>query len=87
MILRPHNAKGKASITFDGDSSNDSAVTPRFFFGLCPVSLKNEDLKACSGCLCVCYADKEQQKRDWRKHKVLCKALRPLGRCVFSACT
>ncbi len=69
-------------------------MEPRFFFGLCPVSLRSsalvrvapssspplEALKACSGCLSVCYAGRDEQKRDWKRHRGVCKALQPLVR-------
>ena len=64
-------------------------IEPRFFFGLCPVSLlfdnpsNNVTLKACSGCNSVCYSDREAQKADWKKHKSICKALQPLGEFPF----
>ena len=49
----------------------------RFFFGLCPVSLKaSDDLKACSGCLSVAYAGREEQKSHWKRHKAVCKVLK-----------
>ena len=78
-----------------------TGVEPRFFFGLCPVSLRtalrprppeltcapgrrpaDPALKACSGCLSVCYAGREEQKADWKRHKKVCKVLQPLGEWV-----
>ena len=35
--------------------------------------------KACSGCLSVCYAGKEEQKKDWNRHKAVCKSLQHIG--------
>ncbi|XP_059086814.1 uncharacterized protein LOC131883372 [Tigriopus californicus] len=37
-------------------------------------------MKACSGCLSVNYANKDAQKKDWRRHKDICKVLQPLVR-------
>ena len=54
----------------------------RFFFGLCPVTGlpdENTSLKACSGCYSVCYSGREAQKKHWKQHKNICKALQPLG--------
>ena len=80
------------------DSASPQSVEPRFFFGLCPVGLRSpaasdvrppvESLKACSGCLSVCYAGREEQKKDWKRHKAVCKVLQPIGgwtRCASSA--
>ena len=56
----------------------------RYFFGLCPVLLlpdanAESALKACSGCYSVCYSGREAQKKHWKQHKAICKALQPLG--------
>ena len=57
----------------------------RYFFGLCPVLLLPDAnagenaLKACSGCYSVCYSGREAQKKHWKQHKPICKALQPLG--------
>ena len=78
-------------VTFNPSSSAaaDRDLDPRYFFGLCPDSLRmNEDstqLKACSGCLSVCYAGKEEQKRDWKRHKAVCKVLQNVGEVSQSA--
>ena len=36
--------------------------------------------KACSGCLSVCYAGREEQKQDWKRHKAICKILQQFGK-------
>ena len=61
---------------------NHSQTEDRFFFGLCPVAgLPDEKtaLKACSGCYSVCYSGREAQKKHWKNHKSICKALQALG--------
>ena len=35
-----------------------------------------DDLKACSGCLSVSYAGREEQKSHWKRHKAVCKVLK-----------
>ena len=47
----------------------------RFFFGLCPSCFKIGEHSACSGCLMVSYCSRECQKKHWRQHKDMCKAL------------
>ena len=63
----------------------------RYFFGLCPVLLlpdanAESALKACSGCYSVCYSGREAQKKHWKQHKPICKALQPLGNTSTHAC-
>ena len=36
----------------------------------------SDDLKACSGCLSVSYAGREEQKSHWKRHKAVCKVLK-----------
>ena len=43
------------------------------------VSTDGAELKACSGCMSVCYAGREEQKTDWKRHKSVCKILQRLG--------
>ena len=70
----------KKSVDFDPSDITNSELDPRYFFGLFPVSLDSlAESKACSGCLAVSYKGKDEQKKDWKRHKALCKALQPLG--------
>lgn len=63
------------------DGGLEGKVEARYFFSLCPTSLTiRDDMKACSGCLAINYANKDAQKKDWRRHKDVCKVLQPLGR-------
>ena len=38
--------------------------------------MATDDLKACSGCLSVSYAGREEQKSHWKRHKAVCKVLK-----------
>ena len=64
-------------------SSHKDLLPDRYFYGSCPISLKygteGSELKACSGCMSVCYAGREEQKADWKRHKPICKVLQKLG--------
>lgn len=63
------------------DGGLEGKVEARYFFSLCPTSLTiRDDMKACSGCLAINYANKDAQKKDWRRHKDVCKVLQPLVR-------
>jgi len=42
-------------------------------------STSSVTLKACSGCFSVRYAGKDEQKKDWKRHRPLCKALAKHG--------
>ncbi|QQP39220.1 Putative LOC101449370, partial [Caligus rogercresseyi] len=53
----------------------------RYWFGMCPISSILGNMKLCSGCRVVGYIGQEEQKEDWPKHKVLCKALTKLRYC------
>lgn len=51
-------------------------MTNVFYASLCHVCKEfSPDLKQCAGCKTFLYCSKEHQKRDWREHKPLCKAI------------
>jgi hypothetical protein len=67
----------KEDAALDEDSK---PAIDRFFFGLCPVSLKiGDDLKVCSGCRSIGYAGREEQKTDWKRHKAVCKVMQSMA--------
>jgi hypothetical protein len=41
----------------------------------CEICNKTEDLKRCVRCRAVLYCNKEHQKEDWKKHKMICSLL------------
>ena len=45
------------------------------FSSLCSFEI-SDDLKACSGCLSVSYAGREEQRSHWKRHKAVCKVLK-----------
>eukprot|EP00094_Tigriopus_californicus_P009383 TCALIF_09048-PA protein Name:"Protein of unknown function" AED:0.16 eAED:0.32 QI:0/0.57/0.37/1/0.85/0.75/8/0/553 len=83
LVLVPSGGGGKP-VQYQPSGGNGGLggkVEARYFFGLCPTSLTiRDDMKACSGCLSVNYANKDAQKKDWRRHKDICKVLQPLVR-------
>ena len=83
-MLRPVESTKKA-FRHVIDFGDPNRLPDRYFFGLCPASLWTKagdggELKACSGCLSICYAGRDQQKSDWKRHKQVCKVLQKLNK-------